>query len=132
MDLSTLIAKAQDIFMPKKKTVSTSSVDVPIVPAPVVPTPAPVSPAVDTNPFEDPNHPTRWQHRRRMAYLSLGSMIIVMIGCLTPYIPVERVKAAENVIDWFYFAMASIVGAYMGLATWSAKTAGRSTPPSVG
>lgn len=70
---------------------------------------------------EDPNHPTRWKHRRRMAYIALYSMIGVTSYALT-LMPIQRLSATNEIISWFYFAMASIVGAYVGFATWSAKT----------
>lgn len=84
----------------------------------------PVAPvAVGTDPlFEDPNHPGRWKHRRRMAYVALYSMLISTSYVFGPWVPVERLEHLSDVISWFYFAMASIVGAYMGFATWSAKT----------
>lgn len=58
-----------------------------------------------------------------MAYIALISMLVVTVFSLSPWMPLERLKTGENVISWFYFTMTSIVGAYMGLATWSAKTA---------
>lgn len=72
------------------------------------------------NPFEDPNHPTRWVHRRRMAYASLISIFIVTAYLLSTWVDNERINALSDIIEWFYFSMASIVGAYMGFASWSA------------
>lgn len=71
---------------------------------------------------DDPNHPARWYHRRRMAYMALYSMFIVTGLMFTPWVPITRLEKLADVIEWFYFSMASIVGAYMGFATWSAKT----------
>ena len=68
-----------------------------------------------------PNHPSQWKHRRRMAYASLVSIIAVTLILLGPWVPVERVEKLSDLISWFYFSLASIVGAYMGFATWSAK-----------
>lgn len=76
---------------------------------------------------DDPNHPARWYHRRRMAYLALYSMLVVTALMFTPWVPLSRLEKLADVIEWFYFSMASIVGAYMGFASWSAKT-GRSSP----
>lgn len=73
--------------------------------------------------LKDPNHPSQWKHRRRMAYLSLLSIIAVTAVLLGPWVPVERVEKLSDLISWFYFSLASIVGAYMGFATWSAKSA---------
>lgn len=48
--------------------------------------------------------------------------MLVMTGLLvTPLIAESRIHAAADVLSWFYFAMASIVGAYVGFATWAAK-----------
>lgn len=69
---------------------------------------------------DDPNHPTRWRHRRRMAYLALYGMLGVTLAMLTPLIGIDRITALKDVIDTFYFSMAAIVGAYVGFASWSA------------
>jgi len=68
-----------------------------------------------------PTHPSQWKHRRRMAYASLVSIIAVTLILLGPWVPVERVDKLSDLISWFYFSLASIVGAYMGFATWAAK-----------
>lgn len=70
---------------------------------------------------KDPNHPSQWKHRRRMAYTSLISIIVVTGVLLGPWVPVDRVEKLSDLISWFYFSLASIVGAYMGFATWSGK-----------
>ena len=72
---------------------------------------------------KDPNHPSQWKHRRRMAYISLYGIIAVTAVLLGPWVPVDRVAKLSDLISWFYFSLASIVGAYMGFATWSAKSA---------
>lgn len=53
------------------------------------------------------------------------SILTLTVYVMGPWLPVERLTALNDVITWFYFTMASIVGAYMGFATWSAKTAAR-------
>lgn len=70
----------------------------------------------------DPNHPTRWKHRRRLTYLAMGSMITVTAATLSPLVSDSRIAVLSDTLGWFYFAMASIVGAYMGFATWAAQT----------
>lgn len=62
----------------------------------------------------------RWKNRRRMAWVSLISMLIVTILVLF-YIPEERLKILSEVITWFYFSMASVIGCYMGFTTWASK-----------
>jgi hypothetical protein len=115
MDFNVLITTAKDLLMPKKTKPEVPVCDKECAPAPP---PAPMS---NADPFEDPNHPTRWKHRRRMAYASLVSIIAVTAVLLGPWVPVERVEKLSDLISWFYFSLASIVGAYMGFATWSAK-----------
>lgn len=64
----------------------------------------------------------RWQNRRRMAWTSLISMILVTWMILfTNYVPKEKLEVLSEVITWYYFCSASIIGAYMGFTTWSAK-----------
>jgi len=63
----------------------------------------------------------RWKNRRRMAWLSLITMIGVTILLLFGAIPETRLKAIAEPITWFYFAMASVIGAYMGFTTWASR-----------
>lgn len=66
-----------------------------------------------------------WRNRRRMAYVSLFS-IIFMTFLLLFVIPNERIKILSEVIMWFYFSMASVIGSYMGFTTWAyTKDGGR-------
>jgi hypothetical protein len=64
----------------------------------------------------------RWQNRRRMAWLSLFSMIIsTYLMLFTNIVPDDRLKVLSDVITWFYFACASVIGSYMGFTTWASK-----------
>ncbi len=63
----------------------------------------------------------RFKNRRRMAWMAITSMAVYTAVILTPLINIERIKSLENILDMFYIAMASIVGAYMGFATWASK-----------
>jgi len=64
----------------------------------------------------------RWQNRRRMAWTSLASMIGVTILILfTDFVSIEKLKVLSEVITWFYFCCASVIGAYMGFTTWASK-----------
>ena len=74
----------------------------------------------ETTQTENGNDKVRWQNRRRMAWLSIIS-IIVVTGLAFFVLPIERLDKLADVITWFYLSMASIVGAYMGLSTWAAK-----------
>lgn len=60
----------------------------------------------------------RWKNRRRMAWVSLVSMILLTFMIMfTEAIDVERLKVLGDVITWYYFSCASVVGAYMGFTT---------------
>lgn len=60
----------------------------------------------------------RWRNRRRMAWLSL--LTLISTGALSIfYITEERMPVIENVIITILFVLAGVVGAYMGLATLS-------------
>ena len=65
----------------------------------------------------------RWKNRRRMAWISLISMILVTGTLLFVPIPIERLKILGETIEWYFLSMASIVGAYMGFTTWASKGA---------
>lgn len=60
----------------------------------------------------------KWKNRRRMAWVSLISMII-FTALLFFVIPESRIKILSEVIVWFYFVMTSVIGAYMGFTTLS-------------
>lgn len=64
---------------------------------------------------------TKFQNRRRMALLSMISMVIFTAILLSPFISNEKIEALDEVFSMFYLAMASIVGAYMGFTTWANK-----------
>jgi len=60
----------------------------------------------------------RWKNRRRMAWVSLISMLLVTsIIILTDVVEIERLTVLKEVITWFYFSCASIIGMYMGATT---------------
>jgi hypothetical protein len=59
-----------------------------------------------------------WKNRRRMAWVSLIAMLVAT-GLVFFIVPESRLKIIGDVITWFYFAMTSVVGAYMGFTTWA-------------
>ena len=64
----------------------------------------------------------RWQNRRRMAWVSLLSMIgFTGLIFFTKLVPESRLQILNEVITWYYFAMASVIGAYMGFTTWASR-----------
>ena len=67
-----------------------------------------------------PNQKSRWQNRRKMAWIALMSILIVTI--LAFFVVEESsLKLLGDVINMFYLSMASIVGAYVGFATLDKK-----------
>lgn len=61
-----------------------------------------------------------WRNRRRMAYFSLFSIVIVTYWALF-VVPENRLKVLEEIITWFFFIMGSVVGAYMGFSAYEKK-----------
>jgi hypothetical protein len=64
---------------------------------------------------------SKWRGRRKMAGFSLASMIFVILALLFGPIPETRIKVLEEPLVWFFFSMASVIGAYMGFTTWASK-----------
>lgn len=64
---------------------------------------------------------TRWKNRRRMAWISLGMMIGLIQEAifLAIVLPTDMMSALSSILMAGMFVFASIVGAYMGMATIS-------------
>jgi len=77
---------------------------------------------INTNNMEQEK--IKWKNRRQMAWLSLNSMIIFTVLILF-FVPESRLEILTDVITWFYFAMTSVIGAYMGFTTLSAIKNGK-------
>ncbi|MBT9159409.1 MAG: hypothetical protein DDT26_00668 [Dehalococcoidia bacterium] len=71
--------------------------------------PATKAPADDRN--------MEWSNRRRMAWISLIAMLLTTVALLF-VVPVPRLEALGGIIDMFYIAMTSIVGAFIGFQAW--------------
>jgi len=61
----------------------------------------------------------KWRGRRKMGWISLWSILVVTMMLLFAPIPDERLKILAEPITWFYFVMASVIGAYMGVTAWA-------------
>lgn len=62
---------------------------------------------------EHPGDSARWKHRRRMAYASLGGVLgIAARAAFGDAIP----EANEGILGAALWALAAVVGAYMGFA----------------
>lgn len=67
--------------------------------------------------IKDPK--VQWKNRRRMAWVGLITMVGVVLILLTPFVTETRISSLQSVLGAFFFGMTSIVGAYMGFATWA-------------
>jgi len=72
----------------------------------------------ETNKQKDDN---TWKNRRRMAWLSLVSVIVVTLLTLTPLVTETRLSSLQPILSTFFFAMASVIGVYVGFSTMSDK-----------
>jgi hypothetical protein len=61
----------------------------------------------------------RWNNRRRMAWVSLISMILVTFLMMF-VVDTSRLDNLETVITWFYMGCVSVVGSYIGFTTYAA------------
>jgi hypothetical protein len=59
--------------------------------------------------------------QRRMAWVSIWSMIVFTIILFSPAISNERVTALADLLGLFYIAQAGVVGAFMGVSAWMSK-----------
>ena len=73
----------------------------------------------ENNNVELQNNKDRWKNRRKMAWTSLISMICITLILLTSFVPETRLKILTDIITWYFFASASVIGAYMGFTTWA-------------
>lgn len=60
-----------------------------------------------------------WENRRRMAYICLVALLVVIQEAiiLSILLPAESMTAIMPVITTSLFVLASVISAYMGLAT---------------
>ena len=63
----------------------------------------------------------KWRGRRKMGWVALISILAVTALLLFAPISEERLKILSEPITWFYFSMASVIGAYMGFTTWASR-----------
>ena len=63
----------------------------------------------------------KWRNRRKMAWVALISMILLMLVLLFGPISIERITTLKDPIIWFFFSMTSVIGAYMGFTTWASR-----------
>jgi len=61
----------------------------------------------------------KWRGRRKMGWIALLSMLTFTLILLFAPISNEKLNILSETITWFYFAMTSIIGAYMGVTAWA-------------
>ena len=59
--------------------------------------------------------------QRKMAWTAITVIIVVTAALFVPGISEERIETIIPMLDWFYIAMAGIVGAFMGMTAWMSK-----------
>ena len=64
--------------------------------------------------------------QRLMAWLAFWSMIAFTSFLFTPIVSIERIDAISSLADVFYIAMASVVGAYMGVTAYMSRAGDQS------
>jgi len=65
----------------------------------------------------------KWRGRRKMGWLSLISMIVMTFLLVLGMVPDERIKVLAEPLMWFYLAMTSVIGTYMGVTTYASLKA---------
>ena len=59
--------------------------------------------------------------QRRMAWVSMVSMIVFTAAVFLPVFPDPRIKALSDLFGLFYIGQAGVVGAYMGMTAYMSK-----------
>ena len=60
----------------------------------------------------------RWKNRRRMSWIALWATLLVTAAMMF-WVPESRISSLDEVVVWFYVSMASIIGVYIGSATFA-------------
>lgn len=68
--------------------------------------------------ISDADASVRWNSRRRMAWISLASMILATVMMMF-VVDVSKLDSLEVVISWFYMGCVSVIGSYMGFTTYA-------------
>jgi glucose uptake protein GlcU len=59
-------------------------------------------------------------NRRRMAWLSLVALIVSGVFIMF-FVPEGRLDKLDGLLEIYFVALGSIVGAYVGISTWMTK-----------
>ena len=60
--------------------------------------------------------------QRRMAWVSLSSMVVFALLPLLPFIPESRLSTLASLSDMLFLSQASIVGLYFGATAYMSKS----------
>lgn len=61
----------------------------------------------------------KWRGRRRMSWICLVSMIAMTFLLVFGKLPDARITVLAEPLMWFYIAMTSVIGTYMGVTTYA-------------
>jgi cytochrome bd-type quinol oxidase subunit 2 len=59
-------------------------------------------------------------NRRRMAWVSLFAMIASAIAVMF-FVPESRLNQLDGLLEIYWVALGSVVGAYVGISTWMSR-----------
>lgn len=59
--------------------------------------------------------------QKKMAWVSMFSMILFTAFLFSPILSDSRVSALADLLGLFYIAQAGVVGAYMGVTAWMSR-----------
>lgn len=59
--------------------------------------------------------------QRKMAWMSMISMVVFTLILFSPLVSDSRVSALADLLGLFFIAQAGIVGAYMGVTAWMSR-----------
>jgi len=71
--------------------------------------------------FEQAIYEKKAVNRRKMAWVALIAMIVSGLLLMSPLIPESRLEKLENLLDFYWIALGTITGAYVGISTWMTK-----------
>jgi Na+/H+-translocating membrane pyrophosphatase len=60
--------------------------------------------------------------QKKMAWISMISMVIFTLFLFSPMVSDSRVEALSDLIGLFFIAQAGVVGAYMGVTAWMSSS----------
>ncbi len=67
------------------------------------------------------NYIKKTEAHRKIAYVSLASILVFTGFLMSPLVDVERVNALSDLFSMFYVMTGSIVATFMGVSSWLSK-----------